>query len=518
MKKLGTLIFSGFIGLALAACSGQEQTSAGEGDYRDTVVAALAAAPVSTDLHATNDVPSAQIHRHIFETLVFQDLDMSLNPGLATSWELIDDRVWEFNLREGVYFHNGEPFTAEDVAFTFERAAASPQVAPILGSIDVATIQVIDDHTVRIGTYEPFAPFLSNLAHAAAGIMNEAAVLEAGEEVGRRPVGTGPFTLVEWDATNEITLERFEDYHGQNPLRPFPSDIRRIVIRQIPEASVRAIELETGAIDIDLNPVPSNFSRLEADENFSVLYVPGLRTEYIGLNNQHPYLSDYRVRQAINYAVDVDSIIAAIYEGHGATGATVISENIFGHNPNIEPFPFDVERARELMAEAGMEAGFTTNIYANSERQDRVDVVTIIANQLAAININLNIVQMDWPSLLVHLDGNDAAMFALGWTAVTGDGDIGLFPLFHTSQQGAAGNRVLFSDARVDELLEIGRTNTDPQVRLDAYFEVQEILREQAPWIILIQEQPTVAINNAVQGFIVDPTGSYYLGNLTFVD
>jgi len=522
MKKLllaSTVLVLSFI---LIACGGDADPETTNdipplGELRDSITVAQATEPVSTDLHATNDVPSAQIHRHIFETLIFQDVDMSLNPGLATDWELIDDRVWEFTLREDVYFHNGEAFTADDVAFTFTRAASSPSVTPILGNIDVTTIEVIDTHTIRLGTYEPFAPFLSNLAHAASGIMNEVAVEYAGDNVDRQPVGTGPYKLVEWIANDQVVLERFEDYHAQNPFRPMPG-IRQIIIRQISDTAARAIEFETGTIDIDLNPAPNNFPRIEEDGNFTILSAPGLRTEYIGLNTSHEYLSDYRIRQAINYAVDVDAIIESIYQGHGTTGASHISENIFGHNPSITPFPYDVERARELMAEAGVPDGFTTTIYANSERQDRVDVVTIIANQLAEININLEIRQTDWATLLTLLDTNEPAMFALGWTAVTGDADIGLFPLFHSSQHGSAGNRILFANDRVDELLELAQATTDNQARLDAYFEVQEILRDQAPWIITIQEKPTVAINNAVQGFTVDPTGSYYLGNLTIGD
>ena len=512
-KKLALVLTVVSVGLFLIACEGDSQQGADSEGGRDYVIAAQASEAISVDIHGTNDIPSAQIHRHIFETLIFQDVDMNLHPGLATSWELIDDRVWEFTLREGVYFHNGDYFTAEDVAFTFTRAAQSPAIGPILGMIDVSTIEVVDTYVVRLGTYEPFAPFLFNLAHAASGIMNERAVEEAGDQVGREPVGTGPFTLYEWTPNQQAVLVRFEDYHGE--IRPIPT-MNRIVIRQIPEASSRLIELETGGIDIDLNPVPDNFSRIEELGEFNIVTIPGLRTEYIALNHRHEHLGDRRVRQAINYAVDVDAIIQAVYNGHGTTGASVISENIFAHNPAIEPYPFDLDRARELMAEAGLETGFSANIYANSERQDRVDIVTIIANQLAEINIELNIVTMDWPSLLEYIDGGEAPMFALGWTATTGDADIALFPLFHTSQIGPAGNRTAFSHPRVDELLEIGRANSDVDIRKEAYFEIQEILREEAPWLITVQETPTVVVRDSIQGFAVDPVQSNYLGDLTF--
>ena len=515
-KKLtvfGVLLVVAVFAVACGADDNDGQST--ESSSRDSIVVGSAAEVRSIDLHATNDQASAMIINHIFETLIIQDENMELHPGLALDWELVEeDRIWEFNLREDVYFHNGEQFTAHDVAFTFNRAAASPHVEAILGMVDPATIEVVDEHTVRVGTYEPFAPFLSHLAHSAAGIMNEVAVEQA-DDVERQPVGTGPFTLQEWTTGDKIVLERFEDYHASIPGFDVPT-IREITVRQMPDPTSRLNALETGEIDMDLNPQVDNFSTIESYDNLEIISVKGLRTEYVGMNNTHPHLSNPLVRQAINYAIDVNDIVDNIYNSHGIAGATVVSGSVFGHNPNIEPFPYDAERARELMVEAGLEDGFSATIYANSERQDRVDIVTIVANKLAEIGINLEVQTMDWPTLLTVLDEGEADMFALGWTTLTGDADYGMFPLFHSSQQGPAGNQTFFANDDVDRLLDAARSSTDTSEREDYYFEAQEILREEAPWIIMLQEEPTIALLRSIEGFTLLPTMSHYFGNITF--
>ena len=515
-KKLTVFGVLLVVAVFAVACGADDNNDSGSADSsRDYLVVGLASEVRSIDLHATNDQASAIIMNHIFETLVVQDENMNLNPGLALDWELVEEnRIWEFNLREDVYFHNEEPFTAHDVAFTFNRAVESAHVEAILGMVDPSTIEVIDDHTVRVGTFEPFAPFLAHLAHSAAGIMNEIAVEQA-NDVERQPVGTGPFTLLEWVSGDRIVLERFEDYHASIPGFPMPT-IREITVRQMPDQTSRLNALETGEIDMDLNPQVDNFSTIESYDNLKIISVEGLRTEYIGMNSNHPYLSNPLVRQAINYAVDVDDIVVNIYQSHGIAGTTVISGSVFGHNPNVEPFPFDLDRARELMAEAGLEDGFSATIYANVERQDRVDIITIVAYRLAEIGIDLEVQTMDWPTLLTVLDDGEADMFALGWTTLTGDADYGLFPLFHSSQAGAAGNQTFFANDDVDRLLDAARNSTDPDERLAYYFEAQEIIREETPWIIMLQEEPTVALLSSIEGFTLLPTTTHYFGNITF--
>ena len=539
LKKLSLAALSLFALLVLVACGNdaEEQAGSGNGGGADgdsngpnELVVGIAAEVRTLDLHATNDMASAQVSRHIFETLVFQDEDMNIVPGLAHSWHQYNDRVWEFHLNDNVYFHNGDRMTAYDVEATLLRAADSPQVAAILGMIDPATIEVVDELTVRVGTPEPFAPFLSHLAHNAAGIMSAdvlaAADAEGGSEdldadIDRVPIGTGPFKVAnasDWVSGDSLALTRFEDYHASIDGRNTPA-FEFLTFRFISDAGARLTALETEAIHIDLNPITDNFPRVESTDDLRLASIDGLRTEYLGMNNEHPYLGNVLVRQAINYAIDVDVIVDAIYQGHGAVGQTQLAANVFGHNPNIEGFPFDVDRALDLMAEAGLEDGFSIVLHANTERQDRVNIAQIVEQQLAAINIDVTIEQMEWAQLLNLLDDGNSDLFLLGWTTVTGDGDYGLFPLLHSSQHGSPGNYTRFSHDEVDRLLDAARASTDVQERLDLYFEVQEILREEAPWVIMLQEMPSAVYNyRIVQNFVLNPVGTHYLGDITLSD
>jgi len=522
-KKVGLASLFVLTLVLITACAGDS----GTGEAGDELVIAMPQEPRSLDLHRTNDQPASIVTRQIFETLVLQDENMDILPGLAHHWEPYNDRVWEFHLNEDVYFHNGERLTAYDVAASLTSAAQSPQVAAVMSVIDVDTIEVVDELTVRVGTAEPFAPFLSHLAHTAAGIMNADDIASAEEpddaddfttNLDRHPNGTGPFMVVDpldWVSGTQITLHRFDDYHGTIPGRDLP-EFSIMTLKFIGDPMARMAALETGEVHIDLNPTVENFARVEGAEGLRRDSIPGLRTDYLGLNQEHEHLSNRLVRQAINYATDVEGIIDAIYEGHGVVGQTVISASVFGHNPDIEGFPFDVDRARELMEEAGLEDGFDITLHVNTERQDRIDIAQILQQQLREINIEINIVTIDFPQLLDLLDDGEADLFLLGWTSVTGDGDYALFPLFHTSQHGSPGNYSRFSNAEVDALLEEARVSTDPDERLDIYFRVQEILREEAPWIIMLQEEQHAFVNyDVVSNFVVSPAGSHFFGNVT---
>ena len=521
--------------LCLVACGDNNDNSTNAGNGADNngapvdksgldhLVVGIAVEARTLDPHGTNDMGSAQISRQIFETLVLQDEEMNIIPGLAHSWEQYNDRVWEFRLNDNVYFHNGEKMTAYDVEATFLRAAKSPQISAIVGMIDVNTIEVVDELTIRVGTPEPFAPFLSHLAHGAAAIMNAnelaAVAAESDSEdldsnIDRRPIGTGPFQVSEWVSGDHITLTRFNDYHATIEGRDLPA-FSELTFRFMSDASVRIMALETGEIHMDLNPQPDDFPRIDAEEALSLEWVEGLRTEYLGMNVEHEYLGDVRVRQAINYAIDVESIVDAIYQGHGTVGQTQLAANVFGHNAEIVGFPFDVARASELMAEAGLEGGFSIDLYANTERQDRINVAQIIEQQLGAINIDVNIITIEWAQMLTVLDEGGADLFLLGWTSVTGDGDYGLFPLLHSTQHGPAGNYTRFSHPEVDRLLDAARESIDSDERLAYYFEAQEILRDEAPWVVMLQERPSVAINHqVVRNFTLNPIGTHYLGDI----
>ncbi|SCX89769.1 glutathione ABC transporter substrate-binding protein [Alkaliphilus peptidifermentans] len=488
---------------------GDTEQPAGDVTVKDTLIVAQGGDPASLDPHATNDQPSARVMKHIYNTLVTQNQQMEVVPALAESWEVIDDLTYEFKLRQDVKFHNGEDFTANDVKFTLLRAKESNHIGHIVGAIDPEGIEIIDDYTIRISTEKPFAPLLAHLSHTASSILNEKAVTEGGEDYGQNPVGTGPFKFVNWVTGDSIELERYDGYHDG------PAKMAKVTFRAIVENTTRTIELETGGIDIAYDIQPQDVSRVEGNSDLNLIRGESFTTGYIGFNAAKKPFDDVRVRQAINYAIDIDSIVEAVFQGVGTPAKGPLGPNVWASHQGLEPYGYNVEKAKELMAEAGLADGFKTTIWTN-ENQQRMDISEIIQNQLRAINIDVEVKVMEWGAYLDGTAAGEHDMFILGWVTVTGDPDYGLYALFHSAQHGAAGNRTFYTNTRVDELLDSARVETDPSMREKFYLEAQEIIRNDAPWIFNNNGENIDGLRKNVKGYMQHPAGHHYLYNVYF--
>ncbi|NLG09764.1 MAG: glutathione ABC transporter substrate-binding protein [Deinococcales bacterium] len=465
---------------------------------------------VSLSPHNVNDQPSARVMRQIYDTLIVQTEDLELVPGLAESWEQLDDTTWRFNIRQGVTFHDGTPLTASDVAWTLNRLRDPATGAPaafIVGFID--SLEAIDDYTVELKTNAPFAPLLVHLSHTATSILSEAAVTAAGEDYGTTVVvGTGPFKFVRWDTASQIVLERNDDWWGGEVL---PAEV---VFRPIIEGTVRAIELEAAGIDIAYALEPRDYLRLQDTPRVVVDEIETLSTNYIGFNARKEPFDDVRVRQAINYALDVGAIIDAIYEGLGVPANGPISPQVFGANLELAGYDYDPERAKALLAEAGYPNGFSTTIWTN-DNPLRIQIAEIVQAFLADVGVSAEIQVLEWGAYLDGTANGNHDMFILGWVTVTADADYGLYALFHSSQFGAAGNRTFWSSERVDELLDLGRSEADADSRMAFYAEAQEIIAEEAPWIFLNVTLEFNGWRDNVSGFTPHPAGHHRLYNVS---
>ena len=277
-----------------------------------TLTVAQGADPVTLDPHGQNDQPSARVRVQIFETLVNHDANLEIVPGLAKSWEQIDETTWEFKLRENVTFHNGDPLTANDVKYSFERIKTLPSPAAYLIEV-VTAVEVVDDYTVRLKLEYPFAPILAHLAHPSNAIVNQRSVEEAGDNFGSLvAVGTGPFIFENWISGSHVELSKNPNYWGE------PAKVDRLMIRSIPENTVRAIELETGGADIVYNVAPMDELRLAGTPGIKLDKYEALSTTYVGFNVQKAPFDNVLVRQAINYALDVEAVVDYIYTGQAA--------------------------------------------------------------------------------------------------------------------------------------------------------------------------------------------------------
>ena len=503
-KKLFMILLSCTV--LFTACSDDKEQTASK-PVKEKLIIAQDGEPKSLDVHQGNDGFSLRANKLIYSRLVESDGDMNILPGLAESWEQIDDRTMQFKLRKGVKFHNGEPLTAADVKFSLDRMKSSPQVSHIIGTVD--KVEVVDENTVKVITKQPFGALLSHLCHPTTAILNEKAVKASGDSYGQHPVGTGPYKFVSWASGDRIVLEANPDYFlGETP-------IKNVIFRAIPEATNRTIGLETGEIDIAYDIEGMDKERIREDKNLVFLEEPSLSIDYIGFNTKKAPFNDVRVRQAIASAINVDDIISTVYKGSATKANSLIGPKVFGHSDEAKAWTVDIDKAKALLAEAGYPNGFKSKIWIN-ENPDRRDIAIIVQDQLRAIGVDIAVETLEWGAFLDGTSRGDHEMFILGWVSVTGDADYGLYPLLHTSCFGGAGNRAFYDNPKVDELLTKARNSNDQDERKALYNEVQIIVQEEVPLYITAYKAQNAGLQKYVDNFKLKAAGHHRLYGTKF--
>ena len=513
--------------LALSGCDGNDTADTTNGDHNGyengengengtngengpvTLTVGFEGEAFNLDPHMSLIMANVQVFAQSYDTLVRVGADGELVPVLATSWERSDDYSYTFFLREGVMFHNGEEMTADDVAFSMRRGAESPGVAAIMGVFDPERIEVVDRYTVRIGTHQNFAPLVETLTHPAAAVLSQSAY-EAGVDFENEIVGTGAFAMIDRVHGDFIEFEAFDDYHGGR------AAVDRLVIRPIVELNSRMVALEAGEIDI-ANLSRTNIPAIEANDDLQLLTRDNYQIFYLGINVDN--VPDVRVRRAINYAINTAEIHEILLYGQGAPLDGPLTPEVFGAHPDLDGFEFNPEQALELLAEAGYDASNPLELtLVTNEFGDRLEWAQAAQANLATIGVTLHISQYETAVFLEETANANYDMFVLAWTTVTGDADYGLFPLFHSSNHGAPGNRTFFANERVDYLLDLARNSFDEEVRLTAYLEVQEIIMEEAPMVFLASGSVMMSARNNVHGLEPTPTSIPMFHNVYFSD
>ena len=467
----------------------------------------------SLDPHKISDVYSANVVIQIYNNLVRVNENMEIVPDLAESWENPDNLTWLFRLRKGVKFHNGEPFTAEDVKYTFERLMDPKTASPGATHLkEVASIDVVDDYTVKLVTKRPFAPMLMSLTRYETSILNRKAVEAAGADYGNKAaVGTGAFKFESWSRGDKMTLVRNDEYYQG------PAGVEKVVYRGIPEDATRLVELESGGIDLIPGNFPyQEFAAIEAEGKYQTYRVPAFSTLYMGLNTEIKPLGDRLVRQAMNYAVDKQAIVDAVYFGLAAPARGPISPVIWGFNPDQEPsYPYDPDKARELLKEGGYGDGFDMTIYSDN-RTERRTAAELIQAYLSEVGINARIELMEWGALLSTSAKGIGGAFMLGWTG-TGDADGGLTPVYHSMNIGSS-NRFRYKSEGIDKLLDEGMATLDQDARKKIYADAQNLIVEECPLVFMISQELIGAASQKVQGFKLFPNMISPLHGVTLVD
>lgn len=487
----------------------------------DLVLAVLSDAS-SLDPAGSNDVPSSVVQANIYETLVNRDDDNQIIKGLAENWEPIDDTTWEFKLQQGVKFHDGEDFNAEAVKANLDRIRDEKVASPRYFLFEmISEVNVIDEHTVQIVTEYPFAPLLAHLSHNGGGMVSpksieaDYAAMEEGKDPGtvisENPVGTGFFKFESWKPGEEIKLVRNDDYWNE------PAILDSVAFKVVPEGATRNADLERGFVQITDPVAPIDVAPINDSDYGSVFQKPSSSLSYVGFNvNKEPF-NDVRVRKAISMMLDRNDVIDGIYEGFGVPAKGPLAPGIFGYYDGLEAVEYNVEEAKKLLEEAGYGDGFNTTIWTN-DNQQRVDIAILLQNNLKELNINVEIEQMEFGTYLDKTAAGEHDMFILGWSVPTGDADYGLYALFHSSQHGQPGNRSFYANDEVDQLLEEGRKETNPEQRLEIYKKAQEQIVEDAPMIFVHHQEYLNGISNQIEGYNIDTSGIYQLKNVRFVE
>lgn len=455
----------------------------------------------SLDIHQGNDGFSLRANRLIYSRLVEADENMQIHPGLAESWQQLDDRTMQFKLRKGIKFHNGDDFTAEDVKFSFERMMNSPRIAFVLPPIE--RIDVVDDYTVNIVTKTPFGPLLAHLSHPALGMVSKKLLTENPEALKEKPIGTGSYKFKEWIYGDKLVLEKNEDFYDKNE-----RGLKYIIFKNVVEASNRAIGLETGEIDI-ATPISSvDEENIKNNPKLQLLTKPSISYTYIGMNMTKAPLNDIRVRKAINYAIDKQAIIDVILNGNGKIATSPIAPGVFGFTDKTKNYEYNVEKAKELMKEAGYENGFTTSILVFSGEAN-TQTAEIVQAYLKEIGIDLKIEIVEVSAYWDMTERGVHNLFLGSWGVVTGDADYGLYAMYHSSAKGGAGNRDFYENEKVDELLDKAKTEIDPETRKKLYEEAQILIVNDAPDVMLYNRNLTVGAQKYIKGLGIHPVTLY---------
>lgn len=477
---------------------------------------ALAKDPVTLDPTMALDTYSMQVIDQVFDCLISYDEDGNLIPELATSWENPEPTKWIFHIRKGVKFHNGSKLTAEDVVWTMDRMLDPDTDAPRDRLYMVENVKATSEYEVEFILKEPFPPLLAILSNKGLSILPPEEVQEKGEEFARNPVGTGPFKFVSWVQDKNVTLERFEDYWAGKP------NLEKVIFRPIPETSVAQMELLSGNLDVITDILPDDIERMKKKSNLQV--TPGTGYYYLCIN-MHPEktkvyektgvnpFANLKVRKAINLAFNVEKTIKSIYPGLGSSirAFTPIPPSFESYNENAEKIlpRYDLERAKELMKEAGYEDGFKTEILAMSDSA-RKRTAVILQSALKKLNIEASISAPQFGTLLQRANEGDFGIGVFGWSGAPDPHDYAYW-LLDSKNWGSGGNNSFFKDERVDELLEEASTSTDQKLRKMYYREVQTIFALEVPHVPLFWSPNFLATTSRVHGLKVHFQGWIHL-------
>lgn len=506
--------------IALVSCSKARETTLyddpGKPAFGDTIITASIGEPSNLIPILSTDSPSHEIASYIYNGLVKYDKDLKIIGDLAESWDISKDNLTiTFHLRKNVKWHDGQPFTAHDVMYTYKVTIDPKTPTAYAGDfLLVKEARVIDDYTFRVTYNKPFAPALVSWSIA---IMPRH--LLEGKDITkssliRKPVGTGPFVFKEWVPGDRVVLTANDKYWDGRPY------LDKYIMRIIPDTATTFLELKHYGIDM-MGLTPLQFVRQTDypifNRQFSKYQYLAFSYVYLGYNLRHGLFKDKRVRQALSYAIDKKEIIDGILLGQGVEASGPYKPDMWAHNPNLKKYEHNKEKAIALLNEAGYIKGsngvlskngtpFEFTLLVNQGNDVRIRCAELIQKRLADMGIMVKIRVIEWASFINEfIDKRNFEAVILGWT-IPQDPDP--FDIWHSSKQGTKElNFISFENREVDELCVKARETLDTEQRKKYLFRFQEILAEEAPYTFLFIPNANIAIQKRFKSIEPAPQG-----------
>lgn len=484
------------------------------------LVIAIEGSVSSMDPANIPDTNAISATRGVYETLVKFDQDLNLVGALAEKWEISDDSLtYTFHLRKNVKFQDGTDFNAEAVKANYERVIDADNnlrmrrtfvVSNSDGSetTRISKIETPDDATIIFTLAEAWSPFINRLTQFC--VISPAALTKYGNDIMNHPVGTGPFTCEEWEEGDHTKLVRFDDYWGDK------ASVDSVTIREVPEAGSRTAMLQTGEADF-IYPIPSDqISAVKGTDDINVLRDDSNIMRYVTLNMNLPELKDEKVRRAMNYAIDKDAYIQVMYSGYAKPATSVVPSIITGYEEQ-SPYTFDLDKAKELMKEAGYADGFKLTLWGDNTTQE-IKGMTFVKQQLSSIGIDVEVLPMEpaTVSSKIYVEPEEAEinMWYVNWSAsdFTMDGSLRSL-LYSTMAPPTSANTAYYNNADFDKLLDEGLHTADEEKQGTYYKEAQKMAWEDAPWLFLGNDEILYSTKSYLSDVYVSPDGAFNFVN-----
>ncbi len=440
--------------------------------------------------------------RQSFENLILIDENLKIQPALAKSWRMIDNTTWEFMLRDGVKFHNGDILTATDVEWCLNRImAAGANSGPRKSYVAwFDSVRAVDDMTIQIKTKGPYPAVL------AASYIPIIIPKKYFEQVGadgfnKAPVGTGPYKIDGWSVNQKLELSAFADYWGGKPAIPHAT------FRVIPDESTRINELVTGGVDVVINLSPSRVADLKSKPSIKLTTKPSVLNFYLGFNTHQKPFDDLRVRQAIASAIDVPTMIKELLSGYGTAANSLVHSTSFGWNKDLVPFSYNPDKAKQLLTDAGYPKGFSSTLMGGPSLWPVTkESGEAISGFLSDVGIKAPMTLLEWGDYFdryrnTKLDG----LFLFG------NSSPGLEPALHLTlnfHSPPTGRGLYWASPEVDQLIDAAQTDLNPASQADKYMKVQQILHDQVAAVPLWQYNEIAAVGPRVAW---QARGDYYI-------